>query len=104
MRAIHNEFAQSQRRRDKTDAMKSKQLATYDPKKKKKQATNEWKETCEMEKLRAEAKVRQIAGKSGNGAGIGLEFVDLGDRVMGPRQSGGSCCLFSKRSASRRGW
>ena len=40
---IHNKFAQSHRRRDKTDEMKSKQLATYHPKKKKKkkQATNE---------------------------------------------------------------
>ena len=58
VRAIYN---QSQRRRDKADEMKSKRLATYDPKKKK-HATNEWEKTCEMEQLRAEAKASQTYG------------------------------------------
>ena len=106
VRAIHNEFVQSQRRRDKTDEMKSKQLATYDPKKKKKKKQRgmsgktlvKWKSFGQKRRF-----VRLLANPV-MGQELASEFVDIVDLGTDPRQNGGSCCLFSKRSANRKGW
>ena len=86
MRAIHKEFVELQRQRDKADQMQSKQLATYDPeKRRKKGATSEWKETRAVEKLRAEAKVRQVVGHPTDGAGIGFGYRHKRRACDGPK-------------------